>query len=440
MVAITAAILSSSLHANEAAHRLAEKFAGEVETKEKTPEPPLGGSSKEADRKKVEAARRAAQTKRRASAKAAEAARQAAERRRAEERDMLARARLEQEERRAAAEEASLTEEARRLINEAQRERAKAEELLAAPADAAKTAATEPQGARTDEPERRALERAEETRRLVEKLRRVRQIRDFRLVHREAEKESATVGTPPQPPALAPSALEVARAATSAAHAEDPSPPMVGLGVAAPGAAAPQAAPAAREAMGPARPGPPPASPLEPFAQTTSPPRALRRVTVLLVMVPGSYGIRRGGPRVADPVLCLREGCYISAGADRAAVFLPGRKALGFSNTWGARAGACRNALGCVFRGVELGLLPAFLQPVDLHIFKHDLRAGFAVLADSDCGIAAGRLTCRHGVNTESYTMWIVPEKLAESLGPAGLERALTEGLNGPRSALLAPR
>jgi hypothetical protein len=161
---------------------------------------------------------------------------------------------------------------------------------------------------------------------------------------------------------------------------------------------------------------------------------------VLLVMVPGSYGIRRGGARVADPVLCLREGCYISAGADRAAAFLPGRKALGFANTWGARAGACRNALGCVFRGVELGLLPAFLQPVDMHIFKHDLRAGFAVLADSDCGVAAGRLTCRHGVDTESYTMWIVPENLAESLGPAALERALIEGLNGPRSALLAPQ
>jgi hypothetical protein len=164
------------------------------------------------------------------------------------------------------------------------------------------------------------------------------------------------------------------------------------------------------------------------------------RVTVLLVMVPGSYGIRRGGVQVADPVLCLRDGCYISAGADRPATFLPGRKALGFRNTWGARAGACRNALGCIFRSVELGTLPTFLQPVDLHIFRHDLRAGFAVLADSDCAITAGRLGCRHGIDAETYTMWIVPERLAQALGPAGLERALSEGLNGPRSALFAPR
>jgi len=70
---------------------------------------------------------------------------------------------------------------------------------------------------------------------------------------------------------------------------------------------------------------------------------------------------------------------------DHPAVFLPGRRALGFRNTWGARAGACRNTLGCVFRGVELGVLPGFLQPVDLHLFKHDLRMGHAILADSDC-------------------------------------------------------
>jgi hypothetical protein len=180
--------------------------------------------------------------------------------------------------------------------------------------------------------------------------------------------------------------------------------------------------------------------PIRALEKTRSVGADLNRVTVLLIMVPGSYGIRRGGVQVADPVLCMRDGCYISAGADRPATFLPGRRALGLRNTWGARAGACRNALGCTFRSVELGTLPAFLQPVDLHIFRHDLRGGFAVLADSDCAITAGRLTCRYGIDAETYTMWIVPERLAEMLGPAGLERALSEGLNGPRSALFAPR
>ena len=36
--------------------------------------------------------------------------------------------------------------------------------------------------------------------------------------------------------------------------------------------------------------------------------------------------------------------------------------------------------------------------------------------------------------------MWIVPESLAATVGPAALQRALTDGLNGPRSAELAPR
>lgn len=160
-------------------------------------------------------------------------------------------------------------------------------------------------------------------------------------------------------------------------------------------------------------------------------------MTVLLVMSPGTYGIRRRGPKVADPILCTREGCYVSAGADQSAVFLPGRRALGFGNTWGARAGACRNTLGCVFRGIELGMLPGYLQPVDLHILKHDVRAGHAVLADSDCRNEQGRLFCRHGIDADDYTMWIVPESLAATVGPTALQRALTEGLNAPRSAML---
>ena len=36
--------------------------------------------------------------------------------------------------------------------------------------------------------------------------------------------------------------------------------------------------------------------------------------------------------------------------------------------------------------------------------------------------------------------MWIVPENLAAAAGPAALQRALTDGLNGPRSAALEPR
>ena len=502
IVVVTAAFLLASAHANEAAHRMAEKFAGATGAdKTQEPEPASGGEQKpaaepaeaaakrgaerkaeearkEAARKQAEA-RRAAQAKRRAAAKAAVEARLAAERLRADEMDMLARARREAQEMQAAAEEARLTEEARRLIQQAEQERAKAEELLAGEATAPgpAQAASEPRRAGGDMAERLALERAQKTRRLVVNLNRVRRIRKSRLANqarRERQVQRAAAGAPPPSPAAPSPAPQVA------ARATEPPPAAAALQeeAVAPVAPSPPAKadpPTKGEAIATAPPVPPPAPqgaaaapPFEtPAAAASSPdprppqiaaaaPRAVpsppqpeikpsfatapSRVAVLLAMAPGTYGIRRGGAKVADPVLCLREGCYISAGADHPAMFLPGRKALGFANTWGARAGACRNALGCVFRGVELGPLPAFLQPVDLHIFKHDRRAGFAVLADSDCSIAAGRLVCRHGIEADDYTMWVVPESLAQTLGPAGLQRALTDGLNGPRSAALMPR
>ena len=119
---------------------------------------------------------------------------------------------------------------------------------------------------------------------------------------------------------------------------------------------------------------------------------------------------------------------------------MPGRMAFRFGNTFGARAGACRGSLGCVFRDVELGSLPGYLQPVDLHILKHDRREVHTVLDDSGCRAAAGQLVCTHGVQAEDYTMWIVPESLAAAAGPAALERAVADGLNGRRSAELTPR
>jgi colicin import membrane protein len=163
------------------------------------------------------------------------------------------------------------------------------------------------------------------------------------------------------------------------------------------------------------------------------------RVTVLLVLAPGTYGIRRHGPKVADPVLCTPVGCYVSEGADRPARFMPGRKALGFGNTWGSRAGACRQRLGCVFRAIELGRLPAYLQPVDLHILKHDRRRPHEVAGDSACRASGGRLLCGRGIYADDYVMWIVPERQAEAAGAEALERAVREGLNGPRSADIFP-
>lgn len=162
------------------------------------------------------------------------------------------------------------------------------------------------------------------------------------------------------------------------------------------------------------------------------------RITVLMIMAPGTYGIRRGAS-VADPVLCTTDGCYVSNGADNPARFMPRRRALGVGNTLGARAGACRQSLRCVFRDLAFEY-PALLQPVDLHILKHDRRRPQRVITDSDCRLAAGRLTCSRGIYAEDYALWIVPERLAAMAGPEALEWALRDGLSYSHSADASPR
>lgn len=160
------------------------------------------------------------------------------------------------------------------------------------------------------------------------------------------------------------------------------------------------------------------------------------RYTVLLLMEPGRRGIRRHN-QTADPVLCGDQGCWVSNGPGSSARRMNPHKALGFFRTWGERAGACSNQLGCVFRGVELGALPGWLQPVDMRVFRHDRRQGSEISGASECWLEAQRLQCRGGYGGGSYVMWVVPEQVAEAAGPVLLEQALADGLAEPRQAAL---
>lgn len=160
------------------------------------------------------------------------------------------------------------------------------------------------------------------------------------------------------------------------------------------------------------------------------------RVTVLLLMEPGNRGIRRHN-KTADPLLCNGGGCFVSNGTDAPATFLPGRRALGIRSTFGPRAGACSNSLGCVFRGIEIGALPAAIQPIDMRVMRHDRREPQNITAPADCHATAGRLACRRTIQSTNYVMWVVPEDIANQAGAAGLERALAEGLPDSEHAAL---
>ena len=138
------------------------------------------------------------------------------------------------------------------------------------------------------------------------------------------------------------------------------------------------------------------------------------RVTVLLQMEPSAQRGRRH--ESMDPVLCLVDGCYVSNGPEHPASFLPGRRATRFGNAISRRAGACNHAYTCVFRDVEIGALPAEVQPVDIRVLRHDRRAPESVEELSTCRGTTGRLACTGAIHGDGYTMWVIPERVAARL------------------------
>lgn len=163
------------------------------------------------------------------------------------------------------------------------------------------------------------------------------------------------------------------------------------------------------------------------------------RVTVLLQMEPRFH--RGRGFESMDPVLCTPDGCYVSNGPVSAASFLYGRGAMRFGNAIGRRAGACNGDTTCVFRNVNLGALPAVVQPVDIRILHHDRRNPEEVEALSKCRIGIGdRLSCTDGIEGDGYTLWVIPEQFAERLPPHVLANAMSSGISDADRADAAPR
>ncbi len=152
------------------------------------------------------------------------------------------------------------------------------------------------------------------------------------------------------------------------------------------------------------------------------------RATILLVMQPGQRGIRRIN-KLADPVICIGSQCYVSGGADRDAKSMSRARVFGTVNTLGARAGACRHKLGCVFRNVEIGRDGAWLQPVDLRLVRHDRRQASRVWIDPTCAVRRGDILCRRPVSGPTYQLWVVPERVARQAGQQALLGAIERGL-----------
>lgn len=139
--------------------------------------------------------------------------------------------------------------------------------------------------------------------------------------------------------------------------------------------------------------------------------------------------------RGADLVVCLAGGCAVSRGPATPARWSAGKRALGPLNALNltGKAGACTNRAACILRGVELPDGAAVLQPIDLDLDRHDRLEVRQTAADPSCRLLNGELRCYRGVYTPTYSLWVVPEGVAEEAGPDGLVAALDTLLTAGR-------
>lgn len=442
MAATTLLIATSALAQSPAADAIANRFSPEAEAAAAAE-----SARTEAERRKaeetdiLERARAEARDREEAERQAREVeeakarlAREEVERAKAEAERVASEARAEEERRAAEAERAVTEAQEAKFREEAEREARRLAETDRALRDAKALAAKAAEARKTADAERLAVEeaRAREAERAAA-AEAARQAEEARTVaEQEAKREAETQAKAEADEAAEQSRLANARDEEAARLSEK----LKRVREQRAGEMALGAAPATEQTKG-AQPASPAAdqSPLKSritAATETQVNGAAARpttVTVVLVMDPGTYGIRRGN-KTADPVLCVGTTCYVSTGPGSAARKMTRGAALGPFNTLGGRAGKCRGSLSCVFRGVDLaaGLV---LQPVDLHVLKHDKREAQAVEADLSCRVAASRLACSNVVQGKGWRALVVPEDVAQDAGPEVLEAARS-GLAGP--------
>lgn len=162
------------------------------------------------------------------------------------------------------------------------------------------------------------------------------------------------------------------------------------------------------------------------------------RVTILLQMDPIAQRGRRH--ESMDPILCVTDGCYVSNGPHQPASFMPGRRATRFGNAISRRAGACNHAYTCVFRDIEIGALPAEVQPVDIRVLRHDRRTPETIETLSTCRGSDNRLACTGVIQGDGFKMWVIPESVAARLPVDVFGSTVESNLGRQPYAAVAPR
>ncbi|MGH1351274.1 MAG: hypothetical protein ACRBBN_10745 [Methyloligellaceae bacterium] len=151
-----------------------------------------------------------------------------------------------------------------------------------------------------------------------------------------------------------------------------------------------------------------------------------KRATILLLLQPHkASGERWDLGQGADPMICLKHGCYTGRGFLAPAKYYKGTKAF----LPAVQARACRNSLTCVYRKVTIPVGRQSIWPIDHDVFNSDRMQKSSANLDYTCRIESKQLQCSEGIFTREYSMWIVPEEVADQAGRKALDYALFKGL-----------
>lgn len=174
-----------------------------------------------------------------------------------------------------------------------------------------------------------------------------------------------------------------------------------------------------------------PAAPSAVAPAVIAPPTATRptlQASVLLAIEIGGASSKGADANTLDPIICVADTCFLSAGLTADALKLSRSDALKLKSSNDASPDACRGKVGCVFRNVGL-IKDALIEVVELGAAKPDPARTYAAEIDASCKAADGALACENPIATADFRIWIVPEATAKTAGAEAIEDAVADSL-----------
>ncbi|MEQ1653538.1 MAG: hypothetical protein ABL897_13700 [Hyphomicrobium sp.] len=169
----------------------------------------------------------------------------------------------------------------------------------------------------------------------------------------------------------------------------------------------------------------------EPAPVPPSPAKAsgpLSQATLLLALETGGASSKSGPTATFDPMICMAETCFVSAGLNADAVKLSKLDALKLKTTSDASPDSCKNKVACVFRNVAIPA-GAQVQVVELGSASHDPSRASDAQPDATCKVTSGDLICDNPIASPDFRIWVVPEATAKAAGAQAIEDAVADGL-----------